>query len=592
MHTPPTLILSRRPRRSGAVCGTWFGGLPKLAAGPGAAKWPRGKDGKPLHFAAQIDLAEVFSTAGDTGLPQAGSLAFFIGGAGPVGCVVYVPAGETIRETSPPTDTPDLEESGGDSDWPRDLAGIAAFPRWPMMLTKLNAPSHQPGMEYDDDALESFDAAVRRQFKMREYVLTPAVYDEELPRWWQTAHHLSLMITQAAASEPKAIQSEVQMLEWARKQLAEARQASNPVKVKDAEKSVAMYEKRLAEVRAMAPGVKAFAADVAAWVAGRDPWLVMTDDEWEQLTRIWRRLPSYSYYTHYWGSPDVSSLQQKTFDALPADTAPEFAALPRDVQTYIAARRAPHPWWWIAAHRYLNRLTEVRDKHLAQKRSNYEKVLQDTRRALQSLRPSGPFATLRGIAGRTPPADPQKVTALEAEIARHEKRLADMAALEPALRKEIDKFTVFVAGRDPWTRMTDEEVEAFAAGVTSNGTQLEELLRYRVPERLDQCERDMLVTIAGDDGGYRALPPRLRDRVDREFAMPLGIPHQMFGRPADIQGGAIDNDAEGSHLLLQLGHDDLLRWSFGDNGVYQFWISPQDLAARNWLGVRLTFECH
>lgn len=45
-------------------------------------------------------------------------------------------------------------------------------------------------------------------------------------------------------------------------------------------------------------------------------------------------------------------------------------------------------------------------------------------------------------------------------------------------------------------------------------------------------------------------------------------------------------------LALQLGFDDLMFWSFGDNGDDQFWISPEDLARRNWDGVTLSFECH
>jgi hypothetical protein len=33
---------------------------------------------------------------------------------------------------------------------------------------------------------------------------------------------------------------------------------------------------------------------------------------------------------------------------------------------------------------------------------------------------------------------------------------------------------------------------------------------------------------------------------------------------------------EGYIMLLQLTCDDLMQWSFGDNGDYQFWISPAD----------------
>jgi len=39
-------------------------------------------------------------------------------------------------------------------------------------------------------------------------------------------------------------------------------------------------------------------------------------------------------------------------------------------------------------------------------------------------------------------------------------------------------------------------------------------------------------------------------------------------------------------------HDDMMHWRFGDNGIYQFWISPADLAVRNWGSAKMTFECH
>lgn len=45
-------------------------------------------------------------------------------------------------------------------------------------------------------------------------------------------------------------------------------------------------------------------------------------------------------------------------------------------------------------------------------------------------------------------------------------------------------------------------------------------------------------------------------------------------------------------LLLQLTHDDLVGWSFGDNGCYPFWITPDDLRRQRWSAVRMTIESH
>jgi uncharacterized protein YwqG len=45
-------------------------------------------------------------------------------------------------------------------------------------------------------------------------------------------------------------------------------------------------------------------------------------------------------------------------------------------------------------------------------------------------------------------------------------------------------------------------------------------------------------------------------------------------------------------MLLQLVYDDMMHWRFGDNGAYQFWISPEDLVRGNWAAAHVTFECH
>lgn len=69
------------------------------------------------------------------------------------------------------------------------------------------------------------------------------------------------------------------------------------------------------------------------------------------------------------------------------------------------------------------------------------------------------------------------------------------------------------------------------------------------------------------------------------------LQHQMFGRGRSIQVAA-DEMAETHHLLLQIGPDDAMDWEMGDNGAYQFWIAPADLAALRFDKVVVTFECH
>jgi len=82
---------------------------------------------------------------------------------------------------------------------------------------------------------------------------------------------------------------------------------------------------------------------------------------------------------------------------------------------------------------------------------------------------------------------------------------------------------------------------------------------------------------SADARGYAALPEPVRTLINRN-CLPTGRWHQMFGRGIEIQGDSCAMREEGYIMLLQLTYDDLMQWSFGDNGVYQFWISPADLA--------------
>src|SRR3954468_13622509 len=115
----PTLLVSRRPRRlevDWTNSRSWLGGAPRI----GRAPWPRDDKGRPLAFAAQIDLVEVAAKIGDTPLPNSGALAFFIGERG---AVVFVPEGRANAPVMPPAGMPELTEYGGSGDWRTDPAG-------------------------------------------------------------------------------------------------------------------------------------------------------------------------------------------------------------------------------------------------------------------------------------------------------------------------------------------------------------------------------------------------------------------------------------------------------------------------------------
>ncbi|MDR1827731.1 MAG: DUF1963 domain-containing protein [Methylobacteriaceae bacterium] len=145
IRSVPALLLVRGPRRSDAqpespACR--IGGLPCL----GRAPWPRAKSGEPLAFAAQMDLAEVKAATGFQLLPDAGSLAFFIGNLSRKDgrfdhAVVYVDD-TGGGPTAPPGDMRPVSEvfaadltMTGRGEVLRDQ-----FPCWPLSLHALGIP--------------------------------------------------------------------------------------------------------------------------------------------------------------------------------------------------------------------------------------------------------------------------------------------------------------------------------------------------------------------------------------------------------------------------------------------------------------------
>src|SRR5215210_1553757 len=141
--------------------------------------------------------------------------------------------------------------------------------------------------------------------------------------------------------------------------------------------------------------------------------------------------------------------------------------------------------------------------------------------------------------------------------------------------------------------MEPADVEQLEAQMKRAREEFRDFAAYNVPNRREELETLTLITMASADArGYAALPEPVRTLINRDYLLPIGGWHQMFGRGVEIQGDSSAMREEGYVMLLQLTHDDLMHWSFGDNGVYQFWISPADLAQRNWAAARMTFECH
>ena len=75
---------------------------------------------------------------------------------------------------------------------------------------------------------------------------------------------------------------------------------------------------------------------------------------------------------------------------------------------------------------------------------------------------------------------------------------------------------------------------------------------------------------------FELLPKEVQELTDIKYRRPARL-HQMFGNVDDIQA-ELEPHAN-KHVLLQLSWDDVMNMTFGDVGVVQYVISPEDLDA-------------
>lgn len=587
----PTVLVSRRPRRQNAEwwnASSWLGGAPRIGAEP----WPRDKSGLPLVFVAQIDLADVATVTGKTPLPDAGSLAFFVGRDG-VGKVI--PVSHRAAPTRPPHDMPDLIDYGGSQDWRTDLSGLPLFPYWPVAFHVLDLPEPPRDEDADDDdvaqdyaAAEA--AAVGQHIQRRQYNLSPAqaFAGPPIPNWWHTAVYYADYLDKALRNIPNIAKGDQAQLAYARGQVDAAR-AKTPDDLRKAQAYVALCEKKIAERLHLEPDLIAFAADVAGLSAGRDRWSMMEDDDLARLAALWSRNSEFAAFHHNMGKFALDYLQGEMFKALPAAGTDAYRDLPAHVREVIDARRAPRPNWWFMAIHYAKRLREALQISVPSATKYRLEKIAGYRKKIAAVQPNSGLAVFKRMFGQSTP----EVAKLEAEIVKVEAELAQLAGKERSFAAFVEDTQAWTRDRDPWARMQSADIAELDARMKRAQDAFPDFARYTSPRRIEDIEAATLIAMAtAEDRGYAALPASVRSHIDNSCLLPPDVWHQMFGRAVEIQGESSAMREDGYVLLLQLTYDDLMHWSFGDNGAYQFWISPADIAKRNWAGVKLTFECH
>ncbi len=119
--------------------------------------------------------------------------------------------------------------------------------------------------------------------------------------------------------------------------------------------------------------------------------------DWQKLDALWRRVPEFSQVTNRWGTSGIIDLQDEMFATLPAAGTSAFDAIPPSVRAFIEERRAPRPWWWIAAIRFADSLRHASDAYIPQSIERCHAIIALCQRIIDAPDSRLPLALLNEI---------------------------------------------------------------------------------------------------------------------------------------------------------------------------------------------------
>jgi Domain of unknown function (DUF1963) len=601
---PPTILVSRQPRHIGenwTRARSWLGGAPKLGEKP----WPRDKNGKPMGFMAQIDLRELHSKVGQTSLPDHGSLAFFIhptSGRGVVGPVVFVSGTESLQPTRPPPDIPEPPNFGGNQAWPQDLQGQRLFPFWPadFITLQFNPSSNTNATDgkpvYRDICTI---AAVEKHFNRPGYNLDleEVFAGHPIPNWWQIAiqyaeemaSHVRMISEKYTTARRHLKSNETSLKETLDRYTNDSERRRLKDFIKSLEGFVSNNRAALMRMQEVESRFPVFSAEVSGFCVRRDPWSIMSEADLAQLELFWSRAVEFTDFHHNEPSFNINKLKVKVFSSLPANDSAAFMALPSDVRDFLIDKRKPRPKWWHMASLFCVGLNLDAGRSLEDVTRYHQNNINSLSQELNTLKPT----RISALFGKLSGSESTKIVALEKRIDRAKQEVAKTVALEPAFKSFVEETNRWASNHDSFQLMEEADFHKLQEIVKRAKTEFSNFTLLYTTGWIEDLEKAALVALlTGTDKDYATLPEFTRNLVNTEFLLPNGDWHQMFGAALDIQGGATELHDLGYILLLQLTHDDLMQWRFGDNGCFQYWIQPDDLQNRNWSAVVLTFEGH
>jgi hypothetical protein len=163
----------------------------------------------------------------------------------------------------------------------------------------------------------------------------------------------------------------------------------------------------------------------------------------------------------------------------------------------------------------------------------------------------------------------------------------EFAVLISKVQAELQDWTNRVAAADGFGEVPAGEGDDFWAWLVER----EWLTRFVLP---DSATLSVEASLTADGDAASRVPGEAIDRVRSRHALAvqtkdglhINIPDRMLSAPVDVQG-TIDERVREFLLLLEFSSNEGLAHYFGE-GVYQFWIRPDDLAARRFDRVELS----
>jgi hypothetical protein len=258
--------------------------------------------------------------------------------------------------------------------------------------------------------------------------------------------------------------------------------------------------------------------------------------------------------------------------------------------TYVAktAGLGEVPLFWLAALMFAERVPKLRDR-VADAKVRGQGYIDNSIARLKALEAGLPPPAGQGRFG-----DPAKEKAnSESWLAAGRKIVANADAQQAAVEDYVARVKAAAMAADPWTEVSREDAgrldQLFGE---AHGKAMKEFSRSTLPHSWREYAKDAIkLAAAGPNEAFARLPTAWRDIINTQFRMPGGGAHLMFGVGDDIQGNQMFEDRQ-MRMLLQLTHDDMLYWPFGDDGVYQYWMPVDALRAGDVSRAVTTFEVH